>query len=111
MVVDWALTDYHTGLCWLPSSFPEFSETERSLCRLRDPQWFSKSSLHQSELAFLVRVRYHTAAVHRLRGQTLEASGAAAGCARRGLPAPLVVSWSQHTIKTWMHLSDVLMEK
>lgn len=79
------------GLRWLPSSFPEFSKTERFLCRLRDPEWFAKSSLHQSVLAFLVRVRYRAAAVHRLPGQTLEASGTAAGCAGRGLPAALVV--------------------
>lgn len=30
MAVDCALTDYPTGLRWLPSSFPAFSKTERS---------------------------------------------------------------------------------
>lgn len=68
--------------------------------RLRDPDWFSESSLHQPVPELYVRAWCHTAADHWLLCPGVEVSVSVLGCARPGVPALLVVSLSQKLVKT-----------
>lgn len=72
--------------------------------RLRDPDWFSEGSLHQSVPELCVRAWCHTAANHWLLCPGVEISVSVLGCAGPGVPALLVVSLSQNRVKTEVHV-------
>lgn len=91
ILVDNSFEQTRTPLVHLPNDL---------VFRLRDPDWFSESSLHQSVPELCIRAWCHTAADHGLLCPGVEISVSVLGCAGPGIPAFLVVSLSQNHVKT-----------